>query len=234
MARPEQAPTIEDGDGIHSDYVVKHPAFAQIGASRVSGSARLYGSDFAHQHYMTIRIYPSEQQRGLSNDRYRARVTPYIEVALSEAQWATFVSAPNIGFGVPCTLQYKDGEQIPGIAPAAEVPHEKFEVEARQKMERALGELDLLAREIDELKLSQKQKDALKSRAAMARQQLVSNVPFVLKQFGEHMESTVEKAKIEVNAYVTGAVMRAGLKALGAENGEAPILQLQSAAKRNQ
>jgi hypothetical protein len=131
-------------------------------------------------------------------------------------------------------LQYKDGEQIPGIAPPVEDPHKKFEVEARQKMERALGELDLLAREIDELKLSQKQKDALKSRAAMARQQLVSNVPFVLKQFGEHMESTVEKAKVEVNAYVTGAVVRAGLKALGEENGEAPILQLQSAAKRDQ
>src|SRR3546814_2680674 len=45
-----------------------HPAFAQISASRVTGLANLYGSDFAHQSYVRIRVNPSEMHRSLAND----------------------------------------------------------------------------------------------------------------------------------------------------------------------
>ena len=232
MAKKEQAPTIETrehpGGGIET--ISRHPAYSQIGASRVSGTIRLYGSDFQHQNYICIRIYDSEMHRGLSNDWPFAR-REYIEVALSEAQWATMVSSLNVGHGVQCTLQHRDGQQVPRIAPPTEDPHEKFEDEARETLTRALSELDALMLEVDELKISQKQKDALKKRASMSRQQLVSNVPYVLKQFGEHMEHAVEKAKVEVNAYVTGAVMRAGLEALGGDV-EAPLLELQRASKK--
>lgn len=41
---------------------------------------------------------------------------------------------------------------------------------------------------------------------------------FVADQFDEHMEDTTEKAKIEVNAYITNAVQKAGLDAI-AEKG---------------
>lgn len=233
MARKEEAPTIETlphaGGG--TETVMRHPAYAQIGASRVSGQARLYGSDFQHQNYINVRIYESEMHRSLSND-WPFAGREYIEVALSEAQWATFVSSMNVGHGVPCTLERRDGKSVPAIAPPEVDPHEKFEDDAREKLTRALGELDLLRLEIDALKVSEKQKAALASRVNMARQQMVSNVPFVLKQFGEHMEHTIEKAKVEVNAYVTGAVMRAGLKALGGSE-EVPLLELQQAAKKD-
>jgi hypothetical protein len=232
MARNEETPTVEYGEhpGGGVETVTRHPAFAQIGASRVSGGARLYGSDFEHQNYVRVRIAASEMHRSLSNDWPYAR-RDYIEVDLSEAQWATFVSSMNVGSGVQCTLRYKDGEAIPGIAPPTEDPHKKYEVEAREKLTRALSQLDQLTVDIAALKISEKQKAALKGRVDSAHQHLVSNIPFVLKQFAEHMETTVEKAKIEVNAYVTSAVMRAGIKALGGQDGEAPLLQLHSAAK---
>ena len=37
---------------------------------------------------------------------------------------------------------------------------------------------------------------------------------FVIKQFDKHAETTVEKATMEVNAYVTQNLQRAGLQAL--------------------
>src|SRR3546814_19922091 len=62
---------------------------------------------------------------------------------------------------------------------------------------------------------------ALKARAAKAKQELESNLPYVAKQFGEHVESTVEKAKAEINAYMVTTLQRAGLE--GIANGTATL-----------
>jgi len=214
--RPEQHPTITKPESGHADSVTTHPAFAQIGASRVSGSARLYGSDFVHQHFVRVRIVPSELHRNLANDNPYGSNRSYIEIDLSEAQWASFVSSMNIGFGVQCTLRYRNGEEIPGIAPPEENRQQQFWREVSERAQEALESLDSLSADIADLKVSEKQKKTLEGRLASARQQLLSNMPFVLEQFAENMEKTVEKAKVEVNAYVVSTIQRAGLEALGA------------------
>ena len=215
--RPEQHPTItKQSENSHADSVTTHPAFAQIGASRVSGSARLYGSDFVHQNFVRVRIAPSELHRSLANDNPYGSNRSYIEIDLSEAQWASFVSSMNIGFGVQCTLRYRNGEEIPGIAPPDEDRQQQFRREVSERAQKALESLDILSADIADLKVSEKQKKALEGRLARARQQLLSNMPYVLQQFAENMEKTVEKAKVEVNAYVVSTIRRAGLEALGA------------------
>ena len=50
-------------DGTYDDSVETHPAYAQIGVHRVSGRTRLYGSDFEHQHWMTVTVRRSELRR---------------------------------------------------------------------------------------------------------------------------------------------------------------------------
>jgi len=52
-------------------YTERHPAYAQISAARVSGTAYLYGSDFVHHHYVTLKIARSERVRDL-HDWYHA------------------------------------------------------------------------------------------------------------------------------------------------------------------
>lgn len=218
-------PTVEQQDGPTGGTVTKHPAFAQIGASRVSGGKRLYGSEFQHQNYVCIRIHPSEMHRTLSNEWAFARNIPYIEVALSEAQWATFVSSMNVGHGVQCTLQYKDGQSIPQL-PDPKPQREHFKEDVKTAFEKGLGRLDETKAMIEGMKISQKAKDELVKQLGLVAQAMTSNLPFVLDQFDQHMETTVEKAKVEINAYATGAIMRAGIKALGGENGEVPLLTL--------
>jgi hypothetical protein len=136
-------PTIErrENDPL-SDSVERHPAYAQIGASRVSGRAFLYGSDFDHHAYMTISIYKSELHRGLSCDRAFSR-GEIIEVALSEAQWATFVSTLNVGSGVQCTIQHLNRERVPQL-PEAPKRKTQFQEELNERLvtaERELKEL---------------------------------------------------------------------------------------------
>lgn len=84
MARKTEKITVTH-DGLHDCEVMRHPAFGQISVSRVAGHRHLYGSDFAHQHYVTLTIRGSEMHRSLARDWPYAR-EHLVEVSLSEAQ----------------------------------------------------------------------------------------------------------------------------------------------------
>jgi hypothetical protein len=220
MARPEiEQPVVteEDGYGTRGETMTSHPAFAQIGVSRVSGGhTTLYDSDFQHNAYMTIRIQRSELRRSLSRDWHFAR-EEYIEVALTEAQWATFVSSPNVGSGVPCTLVHKNGQQTPLIPPPV-ARTAQFKGEMTKDLADTLESCDNLTTLIQSLGLPKGKTDKLLKATQSVRGKLTSSLPFVAEQFDEHMEQTVEAAKTEVHGYMTGAINRAGLKALSADN----------------
>lgn len=220
MPRLIEEPVVTAPNDILHDTITTHPAYAQIVASRITGGSMLYGSDFQHQNYITISVRPSELVRHLSNDRYYANALPLIEVKLSEAQWATFVSSMNIGFGVPCTLSHYGEKEIPGL-PFPKSKKKTFTDEVESKAQKALDRMDILAEEIEQLKLSSKIKQQLLSKLEDIRTPLTSSIPFILGQFAEHMEESVEKAKIEINAYGTQMLMQTGLSAL-----QGPQLQL--------
>lgn len=213
MRAQVEYPTIEkrDKDPL-SDSIERHPAYAQIAASRVAGgSVSLYGSDFVHNHFITITIRKSELHRGLNRDWNFAR-EEYISVALSEAQWATFVSTPNSGMGTPCTLEHFKGEQIPTL-PEPVARADQFRGEMAEMLEKTIQRLRDCYEHLDKLapkSVSSKLKDAIQ----MAEREMVGSVPFVAKQFSEHVEHTVEAAKVEIEAYTTSAIHRAGLQAL--------------------
>lgn len=195
---------------------ITHPCFAQISGSRRSGNSVLYDSDFQHQHTVCITINTSELKRSLSNDWHHAK-NQLIEVELSEAQWATFVSSLNVGGGVPCTLRYKFGESIPGLDKPVN-NREKFKVEADATLQRGINLLSSLRAELQNSKLSQKERDRLSGIITNIERSFGGSFKFVADQFDEHIEHTVERAKIEVNAYVNNMVMRSGIAAL--QNGE--------------
>jgi hypothetical protein len=74
---------------------------------------------------------------------------------------------------------------------------------------------------LDEVINDPKLTKAVRAKAEQARMKVTDSVPFVLKSSDEHLEKMVERAKIEVEAYVSNAINRAGLQALA--GGEAPI-----------
>jgi hypothetical protein len=222
MPRSEQQPQARDNGRDGTAY--SHPAFGQIRAGRVSGSSTLYGSDFLHHHYITIYINRSELHRDLSRDWHFPR-EELIEVALSEAQWATFVSSLNVGGGVPCTIQHVDGKQAPGIP--FRVQEDDFKTELNDTVRGMVERIDKTIREVEEgigTSLSKKKRDELTAELHRLRSDVSSGLPFVAESFGEHMEQTVESAKVEVHGYVQNMVTRAGLAALSSgDTGHAPF-----------
>ena len=203
------------------ESVTTHPAFGQIGAHRVSGGGVLYDSEFLHQHYVTISIRTSELHRTHNRDWHFGR-DEIIEVSLSEAQWATFVSSMNMGSGVPCTIQHRDGGVVPGL-PDPERTTEKFAQELRDKLKIAEAQVVAVQNALLAGSVNKTQAKALAARLEQVRYNIGSNAVFVADSFDEHMETTVEKAKIEINAYATNMVMRTGLNLLGQNT---PIVQL--------
>jgi hypothetical protein len=221
-ARTEEP--VETDDGKMGGKRITHPAFGMIGASRVSGGTFLYGSDFQHNAFVRITVRTSSLRRDLSTDWPHGE-KEVIEVDLSEAQWAEFVSAMNIGFGTQCTIRHVKGEFLPGLPkPARRV--DKFKAEANEDVAEALQILAALEADIDALKISGKQKEALHKRVGAAASRFTSSLPFVARQFQEHMEATVSKAKMEINAYGSNLLMKAGLKAIA--KGEPPAIAYDS------
>lgn len=210
VTRPDPHP------GSSESTVTTHPAFGQIGAARVTGQAFLYGSDFEHRGYMSIRIHESELHRDLSRDWHfeRGRV---VEVHLSEAQWATFISTPNMGSGVPCTIGYTRAGHMEGHRPYLPAPpsrREQYEAEAAARGEAMLAALETLDARIAELKVSEKQKNELRGHVLAARRELTSGLPFVAKSFAKYTQAVVERAKVEVAAYAMRTLTRMGLERL--------------------
>lgn len=219
MSRRDIPPTRTEIGSHVEDYREDHPAFAMIGASRWSSTpgTYLFGTDFRHQNMVVITVKGATLSRSIGHDYVhdRGREPDMVQVALSEAQWATFVSTLNMGDGVACTLMAHDGDQIPGIVPTTD-RREQFNAEVDQRLQHSVQ----LIREIDDAiaasSLSAKAKAELRAKADKAAQELDSNLAYAAKTFDQHAEKTIEHAKIEVAAYVTGAIQRAGLAALGA------------------
>lgn len=195
-----------------------HPAYAQIGASRVNGHANLYGSDFTHNGYVVIRIGDSRLHRSLHSDWHHSS-KEYIEVALSEAQWATFVSTLNMGQGVTCTLQSKDGYSVPGISHPPQ-RKDQFTAEMAAQLAQVRLEVKKLRAQIEDSKLSVAGKSTILSTLIQVEHGVGSNLDFAAKSFTEHVETVTEHAKIEVAAYAQGVLTRLGMDAL---RGKLPI-----------
>lgn len=211
----EEPVRTEDETYRKDEYMETHPAYAMIGASRVTGAKVLFGSDFIHQNYICIRIKPAYVRRGLSNDWYSASQREYIEVCLSEAQWAGFVSRMNVSDGIPCTTTWRDAV---GYVPQIPNPPERtkqFDDEMRKTVEGGLAALSELTATINEMKISEKQRKDLLWKVERASRSIGGSAKFIAEQFGEHMEKTKEAAKTEVYSFIEMHVRRSGLEAIG-------------------
>lgn len=211
MKPKDEYPQVTNGDGHRYDTKETHPAFAQISAYRSHGSDQiLYGTDFGHSSIVTIRVNASEMFRNLSRDWHHESGDSYIEVELSEAQWAGFVSRLNQGSGVPCTLRRFNGEQLPGIA-VAPSKKDQFKDEMKQTLKDAMDQINDLRKLIQAVP-GKGTKEVLLSKLGQIQSNVCANLVFVADQFGEHVENVLEEAKTEIEAYVTNVIQRAGMQ----------------------
>lgn len=213
-------PTLVHSDPVHGD-TYEHPAYGMIGAARVNGSSVLVGSDFKHNGFVVISIKRAQMRRNLSRFWFFGR-KEIVEVALSEAQWVSFITQMNVGDGVPCTIKHTDADwDIPGLPLKREMD---FTLEEVQELTaRALGRVNeaIAAVEAEVGGVPKRKRGAVLANLELLRRDLGDSLPFMAKSFGKHVETMVEKGKTEVYSWMNRVIYAAGLDRLA--NGERPL-----------
>ncbi len=204
-----------------------HPSYGMVGISSVSiggrSKMRLFGSSL-DRHYSTIRlrICAAERHHSLGYDHFYAGEC-VAEVEMSAAQFAEFVTTPNVGSGVPCTIRYLNGTQVEdppdGPKVEAEMVREGFD-ENVKKVASRLDTLTKMVAKMEKASPTAAERKAIVEEVRMARQEIASNLPFMLHQFEEATTRITTAAKAEVEAFVTHAVLSTGLDTLKQLHGD--------------
>lgn len=181
----------------------QEPYMVTVAANHVTGDAALFDSEHRHSGFVALRVYSAERQRGNGRDWIHGG-KELIEVLMSHAQWAAMISTPNSGNGISATLQHILHERVE--QPTVDKRTEKYGSELVERLSNAVAKIDAMA----EGRLTKAQKSEL----AMIRQEICANMPFIARQFSEHMEDRTEKAKSDIEAHMNAAVQRVGLAAL--------------------
>lgn len=198
--RPVVAPTRNEWDR------EVHPAWGVIGASRVSAGPQgtaLFDSDIRHQHTVVVRLATAERQRNLNRD-WLGREKEFVEVEMSEAQWASFVSSMNSGNGVPCTIRRREREETPAFP---------FAPRLQESMDEVRGAASKAAQEVAAAFAAYTEKKTAANLRALevAIRNMPANIAYAAETLSEHTENVVQKARADVEAMVYSKAQQLGL-----------------------
>lgn len=203
MPRPVQPPTVDEREN------EGHPAWGLLGMSRVTsggtgGGAHLFDSDVQHQHYVIVRLSRAKRRRELHRD-WTYGSEDIVEIAMSEAQWASFVSSANIGDGVPVTIRRLMREDMPDF------PHEprlgESVREVRNAATRALIQID----EAMEKYLAHKTVGNLRDLQSAIRN-APANMAFAAESLSEHAENVGQRLRADIEAMVVAKAQQLGIE----------------------
>lgn len=196
--------------------VYTHPSYAIITSSRISRgqNCAMFGTSLKTNHPIRIEIRPAELRRDLNHDWYHGKRLPFIEIEMSEGQWAQFVSSMNVGEGTPCTVKHLNGEAIdnpPFINKLTE-----FQDEFQKSMEEMSTELETVVEDVVEM-LQTKKNINKTDRQMMLRKidkfvmNIKANMPYVAEKFGDQMEKVVDEAKNQINTHYQNIIVKTGM-----------------------
>lgn len=204
MARPD-APITRDAETGEE----RHPAWGLVGIHRVSTGpegADLFDSDVQHRESMVLTLREAYRKRDLGHDYIGSdgRV-PIVEIQMSLAQWASFISSPNSGDGVPCTIRARESDPlVPGV------PHDPRLAESIDEVRGAADKAFGAVQEAFDAYAEKKTAANLRTlKAAIAN--APGNVEFAGKTLTKHAENVVQRARADVEAMVNAAAAQRGL-----------------------
>ena len=201
----------------------RHPSFANlyIGRSLCSGKQTLFGSSIKHSDVITLKISPASLGRNLHEDHVYQESVPYIEIDMSQAQFAQAITSLNQGEGTPVTLRRLNGQYIEPCP--FEDKRMQFDDEFSQDMRNLVNELKEVSKEAEELlenkkTLSKADREKILSAFQKVQMELGSNMPFMFSQFNRQMEKTVTEAKAEVEGHIQSRLNDMALLGMQLEN----------------
>jgi len=215
----EPATVVDKGnDNVLGSREETHPAYAQLSFSRQSGGhSNLYGSAIKHQETISMKVYPSKKMSSEYSERYYAEHMPYIEVRMSQSQFAQAITSMNMGSGVPVTLEALRGKCMP------KCEEESISELANRGLNEKLNDFaDKIVKGQDRVRDILDKKGTIKvgerkeisDTISMLMQDLRSNLPFLHECMTEAYDKTASATKADIEAFYTNAIMKMGIDAI--------------------
>lgn len=186
----------------------RHPAFGLIGANNVQIGPKgvaLFDSDILHRDTIRIRLHHATRKRDLHHDWIHAE-KQILEIELSQAQWAAFVSSFGKGDGVPCSIRYLRAE---GEGMVPEVPHDpRLAHSMRETHDAAEGAFGKIRQARDAYEKALREKAPAKERNKLlndlhhAIENATPNVDYAGRKLVEQAENVVQRSKADIEAMV--------------------------------
>jgi hypothetical protein len=191
----------------------RHPGFGQIQAVRGSNhpGAVLFDSDIKHQHTIRLTVTAATRDRDLNRDWIHSTGAPLIEVEMSEAQWASFVSSMNTS-GVPCTVRATETQRtVPAVPYDPRLAHSMAEV--HDGTAKTFGPIQAAMVAYDALDPKAPAKDRREALAKIrnAVRNAEANLNYTARTLTEHAENVVQRARADIEAMVGTEAARLGL-----------------------
>lgn len=188
-----------------------HPAFGSIRVDRITSTpgVALFDSQIPHTRMVRVSIGHMTRKRDLNQDWLHSTGPSIVEVDMSEAQWAAFVSSAGSG-DVPCTLSRTETDgRIPGLPLESRLADSAAETrnaatKAFAKITEAMNAVDAL----DPKCGAKARREAMATlRAAIAN--APSNVEFASDSLTEHAENVTQQARADIEAMARQAAVEA-------------------------
>ncbi len=218
MSRPVEEYAIEQER--HGGRRFRHPAIGNVQLFRTSGLSALVDSQVLHQHWVTIKVQFGElADLGdgiLRPSPFGARV---VELSMTEAQWAHFVSSFSDGRGTACTIEYaatgapRDIPRVPdpkGIAEDLRAMQAKSADNIDAEYDATEAEVLAAVAKYMPKKIGEQVAVAVKGMRHRHR----SHTSFIRDSMAEVTERFVARAKVEVEAKAQSVIHSLGLRAL--------------------
>lgn len=197
----------------------KHKSWGMVGLSRVfySGSRELFGSDITNHTGIVLTLKHAQKQRELGRD-WTLGDDMICRIVLSPNQFAEMVSNMNVGDGVPCTIEYIQGEGYIEFMPEdnklvkIEVDRMEKDAEMMQRLKDSAKQLDRL---IKDKKMPKTVGEEIVGELCAVHSYLdASGSDFLRDQAKREISDMVVEAKTQVSDYVNHKIFSVGLEKL--------------------
>lgn len=182
---------------------IKDKTFAKVSISKVTGSKHnLFGSHRQHEQVIELTVSGASMTREYGMTRtYREK--DIIVLHMSMTQYAEMLTNMNDYSGADATIVYtqEDGYLASPVQPSLD-DMQKFEM--GQKLQGVLEIIEGLKSEVESLQsgksLSATKRKELMSNIEGAEREVKANLPFLMTQFSQEIDKTVNDAKFEAQS----------------------------------
>jgi hypothetical protein len=205
------------GGPTSSSTTESHESFGIVGINRVSSTPRrLFGShQEAHTTMFEFTVSHAERVHGeCHSDSYYARKR-IVQFSVSSAQFVEMMTSLNMNDGVPCTLEWLDGERM-GKVPEehrteSQLIADNFREETEKITETVKPMVDAIQTILDKKSIGKADRKEIASQLNFITRIYGDHAPFVMDQFTRSADRKLSAGKAELDAMATSFLMAAGM-----------------------